>query len=118
MLTKEQILASIKELGIDVDSQNRVKKADIKKALADVVLAGKELTKFINYCMTVYGPKGEFPIKGITPQLISDAVGELAMSDHNFGGGDSVDREKVRDYILDVLKQTTVASATGTPTAS
>jgi len=67
------------------------------------VLGGKELDKFVAYCMGFYGKDGIYPIKGIKPEMIRDAVGELALTDHNFGGGDTMDREKVRDVILKEL---------------
>lgn len=69
------------------------------------ITAGKELDKFIAYCMKFYGEGGLYPIQGIKPEMIKDAVGELALTDHKFGGGDSFDREKVRDVILKQLGQ-------------
>ena len=39
-MKKEQIIAKLKKLGIEIDAQNRVKKADIKKVTAEFAPAG------------------------------------------------------------------------------
>jgi len=59
--------------------------------------------QFIDYFMSFHGKGGLYPIKGITPKKIKDAVCELSLSasySHKFSGGDTFDREVVRDFIL------------------
>lgn len=68
-----------------------------------VTAEAKKIDKFIKYCMSFYGDGGLYPIKGIKPDMIKDAVAELALTGHKFGGGDSFDREQVRDEILKQL---------------
>ena len=58
------------------------------------------LDTFVAYCMEFYGKKGLYYNPKITPESIKNAVCELALKGHNFGDGDSFDREKVRDEIL------------------
>ena len=47
---------------------------------------------------------GLYPIKGLTNDMIINATLKYVSSqtkDYTWGGGDSVDRERVRDIILD-----------------
>lgn len=75
-----------------------------KNRLKEGLSEGVKLDTFVKYCMDFYNEKsGLYPIKGITDQIIKDAVGEAAIAGHEFGDGDSVDREKVRDIILNNL---------------
>jgi len=56
---------------------------------------------FIAYMLTYYGKAGLYPIEGITPKIIKDAICEISLrSIHPWSGGDSFDREAIRDYIL------------------
>ena len=56
---------------------------------------------FIAYMLTYYGKAGLYPIEGITPKIIKDAICEISLrSIHPWAGGDSFDREAIRDYIL------------------
>ncbi len=62
-------------------------------------------SNFISYVDSFYNPKsGIYPIKGMTLKMIISAVNKYMNScDENitWGGGDSLDRERVRDIILD-----------------
>ena len=63
-----------------------------------------EKSNFISYVDSFYNAKsGLYPIKGLTLKMIIIAVNKYMNScDENitWGGGDSVDRERVRDIIL------------------
>ena len=64
-----------------------------------------EKSNFISYVDSFYNVKsGIYPIKGLTLKMIIIAVNKYMNScDENitWGGGDSLDRERVRDIILD-----------------
>ena len=64
-----------------------------------------EKSNFISYVDSFYNAKsGLYPIKGLTLKMIIIAVNKYMNScDENitWGGGDSVDRERVRDIILE-----------------
>ena len=67
------------------------------------------LQEFVDYVWSFYSPNSDlYPIKGLTKQDISDAVnvyqeriekGDLEYVHYSWGGGDSLDRERVRDII-------------------
>ena len=63
-----------------------------------------EVLDFVEYVHTFYNPEtGVFPIKGATVEAITKAVKTYIRGIHQeitWGGGDSVDRERVRDIIL------------------
>ena len=69
------------------------------------------LTEFIEYVWSFYSPKSDlYPIKGLTKLDIFDAFnvyveriekGDLEYVHYSWGGGDSLDRERVRDIILE-----------------
>ena len=74
------------------------------------------LTEFIDYVWDFYSPNSDlYPIKGLTKQDILDALNvyqqriKAAESNnglwfnvsYSWGDGDSLDRERVRDIILD-----------------
>ena len=65
-----------------------------------------EKSNFISYVDSFYNAKsGIYPIKGMTLKMIINAVNKYMNScDENitWGGGDSLDRERVRDIILEV----------------
>ena len=71
----------------------------------------KELNNFVNYVWSFYSPKSDlYPIKGLTRLDIFDAFniyieriekGDLEYVHYEWGGGDSLDRERVRDIILE-----------------
>ena len=64
-----------------------------------------EKSYFISYVDSFYNVKsGIYPIKGLTLKMIIIAVNKYMNScDENitWGGGDSLDRERVRDIILE-----------------
>ncbi len=59
---------------------------------------------FVSYVDDFYNEKsGIYPIKGLTNSMIINATQKYITSqtkDYTWGGGDSVDRERVRDIIL------------------
>ena len=63
-----------------------------------------QLCDFIPYVDSFYNEKnGIYPIKGLTNSMIINATQKYITSqtkDYTWGGGDSVDRERVRDIIL------------------
>ena len=74
------------------------------------------LTEFVNYVWSFYSPDSElYPIKGLTKKDILDAFkvyrkriqaaesnnGRWFNVSYSWGGGDSLDRERVRDIILE-----------------
>ena len=62
------------------------------------------LCDFLAYVDSFYNAKnGIYPIKGLTNDMIFTATLKYVSSqteDYTWGGGDSVDRERVRDIIL------------------
>jgi len=71
----------------------------------------KELNTFVNYVWDFYAPNSDlYPIKGLTKGHIYDAFftykrriekGDLEYVHYNWGDGDSLDRERVRDILLE-----------------
>ena len=65
-----------------------------------------EKSNFISYVDSFYNVKsGIYPIKGLTLKMIIIAVNKYMKSCDEtitWGGGDSLDRERVRDIILEV----------------
>mgnify|MGYP001246246444 CR=1 FL=1 len=74
------------------------------------------LNEFIDYVWSFYGNEDPlYPIKGLTKKDILDAFntyierfekGDIEYVHYNWGGGDSLDRERVRDIILENPKFT------------
>jgi hypothetical protein len=62
----------------------------------------QKLREFIAYFQDFYGAKGIYPetLPNLKRVEILEGISILALSDHEFGGGDTFDREKVRDAIL------------------
>ena len=70
------------------------------------------LTEFVEYVWSFYSPKSDlYPIKGLTRLDIFDAFnvyveriekGDLEYVHYSWGGGDSLDRERVRDIYLSI----------------
>ena len=62
------------------------------------------LVDFLAYVDSFYNEKnGIYPIKGLTNDMIFTATLKYVSSqtkDYTWGGGDSLDRERVRDIIL------------------
>jgi len=73
--------------------------------------AYSKLLDFVNYVWDFYGADDAlYPIKGLTKQDIFDAFyiyrdrilkGDLEYVHYSWGDGDSLDRERVRDIILE-----------------
>ena len=71
----------------------------------------KELNTFVNYVWDFYSPDSDlYPIKGLTKGHIYDAFftyknrilkGALEYAPYYWGDGDTLDRERVRDIILE-----------------
>jgi len=71
----------------------------------------KELIEFVNYVWSFYAPNSElYPIEGLTKAHIWDAFftykrrieqGDIEYVHYEWGDGDSLDRERVRDIILE-----------------
>ena len=77
----------------------------------------KELNDFVDYVWSFYGEHDDtlYPIFGLTKKDIVDATniyieriekGDLEYVHYEWGDGDSVDRERVRDIILENPKFT------------
>ena len=70
-----------------------------------------KLLDFVNYVWDFYNPQSDlYPIKGLTKQDIFEAFfiyrdrilkGDLEYVHWTWGEGDSLDRERVRDIILE-----------------
>jgi hypothetical protein len=67
-------------------------------------IENNEILDFVEYVDSFYNPvTGVFPIKGATVEAITKAVKTYVGTIHQqttWGGGDSVDRERVRDLII------------------
>ncbi len=73
--------------------------------------AYKMLYDFVEYVWSFYAPDSDlYPIKGLTKQNIYDALfiyrdriekGDLEYIHYSWGDGDSLDRERVRDIMLE-----------------
>ncbi len=50
---------------------------------------------FLEYFWSFYGPNGLYPIVELKEKEVLVAIADLAIGGHNFGGGDSIDREEV-----------------------
>ena len=69
------------------------------------------LQEFIDYVWSFYNPQSDlYPIKGLTKLDIFHAFetyierfekGDIEYVHYSWGGGDSLDRERVRDIILE-----------------
>ena len=71
--------------------------------------------EFVDYVASFYLPTYEdvlYPIENLTSQKIEDALdvyierlekGDLEYVHYSWGGGDSLDRERVRDIILETV---------------
>ena len=58
-----------------------------------------DLGPFIGYVWGFYGPDGIYPIEGLTLDMVATGCRVVSLFP-NYGDGDSVDRENVRDYVL------------------
>jgi len=74
--------------------------------------------EFLDYCESFYSPSHPdvlYPIDGLTNQALALATHNYhelcAVADHvNWGDGDSLDRERVRDFVIQ--RRATEATAT------
>ena len=64
-----------------------------------------EICDFVSYVDSFYNAKsGIYPIKGMTNRMVLNATKKYIASlndEMTWGGGDSLDRERVRDIILE-----------------
>jgi hypothetical protein len=68
-----------------------------------VQIQNNEILNFVEYVDSFYNPvTGIYPIKGATVEVITKAIKTYIETDcqGDWVGGDSVDRERVRDIIL------------------
>jgi hypothetical protein len=70
-----------------------------------IQIENNEILDFVEYVDSFYNPvTGVYPIKGATIGVITKAIktyiGQI-VEETTWGGGDSVDREFVRDIILE-----------------
>jgi len=66
-----------------------------------------ELLKFRNYVLSFYGYDGVYPIAGLTVAEVEVAINKYLVhlstsNEVTWGYGDSLDRERVRDILLDM----------------
>jgi len=66
-----------------------------------------EFTKFRNYVLSFYAYDGLYPVEGLNVEVVERAIVkyiEICSSPaqpESWGNGDSIDRERVRDLIID-----------------
>ena len=67
-------------------------------------MTAKEILGFVEYVDSFYNPvTGIYPIGGATVAVITKAIEEYLSTDSTCGGGDSLDRERVRDIIFQLV---------------
>ena len=59
-----------------------------------------DLSDFIEYVWSFYGPGGIYPIEGLTVAMVAAGCQVIANAP-DYCDGDSVDRENVRDHVLE-----------------
>jgi hypothetical protein len=62
------------------------------------------MKKFINYVLAFYGPGGVYPYHFTREEVINAIFVHLDKTSTEFIG-DSIDRERVRDYVLESREQ-------------
>lgn len=68
-----------------------------------VQIENSDVLDFVEYVYTFYNPvNGVYPIKGATIRVVTRAIETYigTVAEGEWVGGDSVDRERVRDIIL------------------
>lgn len=66
-----------------------------------IQIDNNEIIDFVEYVHEFYNPEtGVFPIKGATVKAITEAIKIYVSEGSTWGGGDSMDREFVRDIII------------------
>lgn len=64
-------------------------------------ISNQEVLEFVEYVDSFYNSQtGVFPIKDLTTKEITEAIFTYIQTSKTWGGGDSVDREFVRDIII------------------
>jgi len=75
------------------------------KIVSNVDEIVSEICDFVSYVDSFYNAKsGIYPIKGMTNRMVLNATKKYIASlndEMTWGGGDSLDRERVRDIILE-----------------
>jgi hypothetical protein len=74
-------------------------------------ISNQEISQFVDYCIEFYGPGGvyanDFRNGGFSEYDIEEAVyiylDQVNKGKYEWGGGDSVDREFVRDILMSFL---------------
>jgi len=75
-----------------------------KQLVSKDLPSDRELDAFYDYVMDFYGRSGLYPMtkrnRPLHKRDVMTATWKLLKSRHDWGGGDSFDREKVRDILL------------------
>ena len=86
-------------------TMNLTKEVKMEQETTALKYVAGEVSRFNDYVFSFYNEtEGCYPIKGLTQQMVSKAVHKYIMSlddDITWGGGDSLDRERVRYIILE-----------------
>lgn len=89
----------------EIELQGSTPVKERKQKAADELPSDRELEKFYDYVMKFYGSRGLYPMvnrnRPLNKRDVMKATWKLLKSRHDWGGGDSFDREKVRDILLD-----------------
>ena len=92
-------MSLIKQHAFTQDEMERIAKAAVEEYTSRL--------PFIEYVMDFYGPKSEFyPMEGLTKVDIFNAYKAYMFDckykkDYSWGGGDTVDRERICGYLLE-----------------
>jgi hypothetical protein len=87
-----------------------MKKSELRQIVREEIQALNEVTQsFVKYFNSFYGPKGLYPDKKKRTFKLRDinlAYASLLKNNptYEWGGGDSVDRELVRDELIQMKK--------------
>ena len=68
----------------------------------------QDFIRFIDYVYNFYGPYGSYPLSVTREQLSASTMRYISMLEPGEFCGDSVDRERVRDIIIDDFDLSTV----------
>jgi hypothetical protein len=69
--------------------------------------SNKDLVRFRNYVLSFYAYDGLYPVEGLSVSIVERAIMQYleicsSVTQHEtWGQGDSLDRERVRDLIID-----------------
>jgi hypothetical protein len=87
-----------------------MKKSELREMIREEIQALTEVTQsFVKYFNSFYGPKGLYPDKKNRTYTLKDInLAYISLLKHNptyeWGDGDSVDRELVRDELIQMKK--------------